>query len=70
MTNKSYVILVSRKDGNPFEDGDNFCMFDDPDDTSEKIQISRNKAHVESELISYIDLQSRTYDYILQEVDV
>lgn len=66
----AYVILISRKDGKPFYEEDNFCGFDDPVCEDGTIQITYNKALVEERCKEYNALDSRTYMYTVKEVEI
>lgn len=67
---KAYVIIVERKDGQPFYDEDIFCSFEDVEDSENEVQISFNKIHVEAKVKEYHALQSDVYNYRMVEVDV
>ena len=69
---KAYVILISRHDGKPFYEQDNFCFFEsadsDADESDNSVQISFNKEHVERQLATY--LPNKTWKYDIAEVEV
>lgn len=69
----AYVILISRKDGKPFYEEDDFCTFITEDES--EVQITYNKTLADQRCEEYQairdgDITNRVYKYTVHEVNI